>query len=323
VSPVPETARALSVATAQELRKRGPYRTLLHKDFVRSGKLGRIVATNGEALRVWLVLLFVAAHSSNPGETPGMVGELVSFGVGPSNELPSLARLAGFGDLEALSRHGLVELGPARSRERFTGATLLSDESTPRPNTSGQNFSYAYNAQGQLMTYEQLQLFDTTGLMVFQDSVRKYRTAGSKYSDPFRMRVPNDHLYLPPQIFTNGWLVDLTPTELALYIAMLFWRLKYRGGSPNKYFFVPRNIRLSMGITDEVYSSQLSLERHRLIEILRPSRRAGNHLDLKPNRFKLSVHSLGESYWLNEEEFPVKRSEAAELDSRLNERNGN
>ncbi len=87
-----------------------------------------------------------------------------------------------------------------------------------------------------------------------------------------RGRSPIVGVHLPLHLFTSGWLLTLTPPELAVYFMLRDVRDGYRRRAKDA-IFVPRDRRLtSYGISDEVYLAHRALAEFGLITTIDPVR---------------------------------------------------
>jgi hypothetical protein len=197
-----------------------------------SPALADVARTNAEALRAYLILVFVAHHQCEPGSRLGPLSDYLEL-LGSNTSRVSLQTILGWDTLSrrstqvrlqrvllALERLGLATIPLNRSRRSYASTCLLSEGRDGTP----------------------------------------YALPGNPYANPFTMKPPRDCIYLPPALFLEGWIFGLSGPELAVLLFLIELRLRFRGGRDDRTFFITREARLAeYHISDETYSAYRGL----------------------------------------------------------------
>ena len=77
-------------------------------------------------------------------------------------------------------------------------------------------------------------------------------------------------VHIPAELFTRGWLTVLTPSEIAVYLALRRMRDRHKR-KKHEEVFLPRDERLSnFGLSDEVYLSHRELAEFSIVRTIDP-----------------------------------------------------
>jgi hypothetical protein len=197
----------------------------------------RLISHNGEAFRLYMILLLIE-QISNERFLEFITSQRTSNRGSSWQTLTAqqyLTRRAHqvrlYRTLDRLARFQLIELPPARTRDRYRHLQVLDESGT------GARYeppvSLAERADGS-----------------HDDPNGRWRGTGSR----------RDLLMLPADFYTSGWVYVLTPPEIACLLMLLDMRFRYSNRSRYSRIFVPRGERLThYGISDEVYVSHREL----------------------------------------------------------------
>jgi hypothetical protein len=191
-----------------------------------------LTATNEEALRLYLVGLFVAQCFKTPGREPGAFASMLSQSEsGPRSwgsllALPSTLRnqrLRIDRAMIALDRLRLGRPGPGTGRDRRLGFELLAENQSGEP----------------------------------------YRLPGGRFTNVVGTRRSGGSAFvIPTTFFTRGWVLALSGSEIAVYLMLRHAHERFR----RRYVYVPRTERLQgYRISDEVYRAHRELAEFGLV----------------------------------------------------------
>jgi hypothetical protein len=236
-----------SIEQAQGAMSRLQQRTyinsvLIRHDFLR-GRAGRegkpplasLVATSGEALRLYLHALFVSQALGTPGTRAPTISSLVGTRSNSALTWPSLLALPA-----NTERNHRLRVQRALRRLDECGLAVL-------PRTSRGELDYA-----------EFLILDEGG------SGERYVLPGGRYSDLATRSAAPGSFAVPATLFTRGWSLVLSDTELTMLLFL--HHLKEVYGRRTRYVYIARKQRLeTYGISDEVYLGHRGLEEFGLV----------------------------------------------------------
>ena len=234
--------------------------------------MSRLVHRHGEAMGLYLLLVYVCCHVVDPGAQAPTLDAILDFANRGQRSRTTLASLSGLDPhrrsskvklqraLTALEAHGLVHLAAPGTHGRYDFARLLNESGDGTP----------------------------------------YVRPGAEYGDPFKMQTPQRCITIWNEVFEEGWTLVLPPNQLAVLFYLYGLRYRYRGGRQGKLFFAVRSERIEYyGLSDEVYRAAEQLESRGLVRIEKSafSRKAAEDGRLRPYRFEINDRALSGDFF--------------------------
>lgn len=148
-----------------------------------------------------------------------------------------------------------------RNVGRYSWATFIGDPARTAPSRARRHVVDALN---RLEDARLVQLRASTGAHQLYDGWKLLREDGEGNRE---YTVPRDGLRLPIELWTNGWVAALHPSELACYLMLRHQAYLYPGKHATEgVSAAPRVREQRYGITDSVYSTCNELLEYGLIQ---------------------------------------------------------